>query len=144
MNGLQIEQCLKSDSFAKHTFRGVYSSDQLPKVRVDRLPCAVVANTDPITKPGKHWVAFYIDEHNHAEYFDSYGLKPTLAAFKTFLTRNSVGEWITNDTPLQGAFSSVCGQYCLFYLLHRSRNRSMREIVGMFTEDDKDDNDFIS
>ena len=142
MNGFQIEQCLKSDLFTKQTFQGVFSSDQLPKKRVDHLPCALIANTDPIGKPGTHWVAFYIDENNCGEYFDSYGKQPKLSSFKTFLTRNTSNDWVSNFIPLQGTFSAVCGQYCIFYLLHRSRNMTLQNIVGLFTENDKDFNDF--
>jgi hypothetical protein len=32
-----------------------------------------VCNTDPSTKPGRHWIAIYVDEDGGREYFDSFG-----------------------------------------------------------------------
>ena len=71
-----------------------------------------------------------------------YGLTPKSKHFKNFLKLNS-NKISWNFVPLQGPFSSVCGQYCLFYLLHRSRKWTMQEICGFFTRDDKNSNDFL-
>ena len=142
MDGSQLQTCLKSDRYTAPIFKGVFPSNMLPKQKISRLPCGIIANTDPADKPGEHWVAFYIDINGKAEYFDSYGQRPTLSYFKDFLKLNSKGNYIRNTMPLQGSFSSVCGQYCLFYLLHRSRNWTMGEITGFFTRD-KNSNDFF-
>lgn len=113
MDGQQLEYCLKTDRYTEHIFRGIFAADILPK-RIKDLPCGFIANTDPSHKPGEHWVAFYIDANGNAEYFDSYGVQPKLKHFKNFLEQNSISDYHWNSCPLQGPFSSVCGQYCLF------------------------------
>ena len=71
MNSLEILQALQRLNCRDV---GVYAADRLP--RVWTRSTAIVANTDEHNRPGKHWVAFYIDEHGHGTYFDSYGLPP--------------------------------------------------------------------
>ena len=70
------------------------------------------------------------------DFFDSYGNAPSALAreFEKFLKR-SVDSYSFNDKRLQGDFSTVCGQFCLFYLYHRSRGYDPREIVRMFSKD---------
>ena len=141
MNGSQLEKCLKSDRYTRPIFHGVFPSDVLQKVKIESFPCCLIANTDPSDKSGEHWVAFFIDINGHGEYFDSYGRRPKLKDFKNFLKFNSK-DYRWNSTPLQGPFTTVCGQYCMFYLLHRSRNFTMEEICGFFNKD-KAMNDFL-
>ena len=142
MNGIQLENCMRSDRYTRPIFEGVFAENMLPKQKLKNRPCGLIANTDPSDKPGEHWVAFYFDMNDSVEYFDSYGLTPKSTHFKNFLKLNS-NKISWNSVPLQGPFSSVCGQYCLFYLLHRSRKWTMQEICGFFTRDDKNSNDFL-
>ena len=140
MNTKQIYSVLSQHPITSGVFCGVYASNKLPHTKLERYPAAFVANVDPDTKPGSHWVAFYIQDKWHGEYFDSYGRPPLQKAFIRFLQRNCT-TWVQNRHHLQGAFSSVCGQYVLYYLLHRSQGQSMDHIVNNFVED-KDMNDF--
>ena len=145
MDSLEIVRILKQDRFTKHYFRGVFACDQLPTRYVPR-PSAFVVNTDPSNKPGQHWVAIYITQNGEGEYFDSYGQKPTLPQLKSFLKENA--SLINfNRQPLQGPLSAVCGQYTIFFLLHRCRGSSMRNITHLFSSDKMDNditvNDFI-
>ena len=82
MNTLQIKRALERDTFTKKIFGGVFAADELPKTITS--PCGFVANTDPSTEPGTHWVAFYFPSREKGEFFDStatplniMGLKPT-------------------------------------------------------------------
>ena len=54
--------------------------------------------------------------------------------FLDFMNRNAV-EWEHNKIQLQSAFSTVCGQYCIYFLYHRCRKRSMSSIVNSFVND---------
>ena len=93
-----------------------------------------MANTDPSSKPGTHWVvAFYFPSKERGEFFDSYGHPPNYYndSFKNFLDTHS-HEWSFNNRKLQSGWSDVCGQYCIFYLSHRARGQSMKKIVQLF------------
>ena len=127
MNSLQLERALERNPFTKKTFRGVFAADELPDL--DTFPCGFVANTDPRTEPGTHWVAFYFPSRDKGEFFDSYGYPPEY-----------YGEGFTvydvetiNSHKLQSSWSEVCGHYCIFYLYYRSRRHSMSKIVNMFS-----------
>ena len=68
-------------------------------------------------------------------------LATTHEYFKTFLEDHS-SSFISNKHELQSPWSSVCGQYSLFYALHRRRNIPMSTIINMFT-DNKQWNDML-
>ena len=93
MNTIQIERLLKKDPFAKPVFKKVCTKNQL--LRVD-YPSAYVINSHPCSKPGEHWIAVHFDKHGKGEYFDSYGLHPSMNGLTAFMKRNSNG-WIYNN-----------------------------------------------
>ena len=65
-------------------FVGVFARDELPLI-IDEIPAIIIANTDPSTKSGSHWILFYFDNNGNVEYFDSLGKeKPYLIIIKTF------------------------------------------------------------
>ncbi len=130
MDTAQITHLLQCDPYTQDVFAGVYPRDHLP-CAIKHYPRAYVCNTDPHTEDGEHWVAIYVDEYGRGEFFDSYGLPPLHRTFLKFLNRNC-SSWTFNEKQLQGLTSQVCGQYCVFYLLHRCRGLSMETIVHMF------------
>jgi hypothetical protein len=56
MNTLDIERVIYDDKTCRGLFQGVLSIDTLPPD-----PHLFVCNTDRSNKPGKHWVAIYVD-----------------------------------------------------------------------------------
>ena len=50
------------------------------------------------------------------------------------MNRNAV-EWEHNKIQLQSAFSTVFGQYCIYFSYHRCRKRPMSSIVNSFVND---------
>lgn len=133
MNTQQITRVLQSDRTTRPYFRGVFPSDKLPE-SIQRFPAAFVANVDPEGKPGSHWCAFYFNNEQDGEFFDSYGLKPGdyNSYFQAFLNKHSK-KWSYNQRRLQDFDSNVCGHYCLYYLTYRCRNVSMKTIVDHFS-----------
>ena len=129
MDTLQIKRALEHNTFTKKTFSGVFAADELPEI-IDASPCGFVANTDPSTEPGTHWLAFYYPSRGERGFFDSYGYPPDNygEAFKLY----GVETW--NKRKIQSSWSTVCGQYCIFYLYYKSRGYSMNKIVNMFTD----------
>ena len=84
MNTAEITRALEQDPITSKSFLGVFPSDKLPQP-LDKHPCGFVANTDPSSKPGMHWVAFYFPSEGEGEFFDSYGRSPEYyKSFKNF------------------------------------------------------------
>ena len=135
MNTGQIAYALEQDPKTSKKFCGVFPSDKLPQT-IDKYPCGIVANTDPSTKPGKHWISVYFSSPEKGSWFDSYGKSPKFygAVFTDFLEKHC-DEWDVNDRKLQSNWSDVCGQYCIFFLSHRARGYSMNKIVQLFGKD---------
>lgn len=138
----EIELILKTEPIVKHIFVGVFAINEL-RVAPKQRPCAYVVNTDPISKPGKHWVAIYLTRTMEGEYFGSFGIPPVQPKFRKFLDKNAPEGWLYNDESIQHPFSTVCGEYCVFYLLYRCRGTSMATIVRMFDENNQEDNDIL-
>ena len=70
MNTAQIAYALEQDPKTSKTFCGVFPSDKLPQT-IDKYPCGLVANTDPRTRPGAHWVSILMTSRQNAEWFGS-------------------------------------------------------------------------
>ena len=73
MNTFQLAQVLTNDPFTKGSFSGVYASDELSSIEINKYPKSFVVNTDPMELPGNHWIAIYFHEHMKGEFIDSYG-----------------------------------------------------------------------
>ena len=126
MNGDQIEKILAQSLACTRThFLGVFARDQLPTP--SQYPACFVANTDPISLPGTHWVAFFYVSPTHLEFFDSYGEPPH---FYNFSISNKITTLKSNSRPLQNLRTTVCGQFCIYYLFQRSRSMPMARIVS--------------
>ena len=135
MNTFQLAQVPTKDPFTKGSFSDVYACDELTSMEINKYPKSFVVNTDPMELPCTHWIAIYFNEQMK-EFFDSYGKHPIHynKHFSDFMNRNAV-EWEHNKIQLQSAFSSVCGQYCIYFLYHRCRKRSMSSIANSFVND---------
>jgi hypothetical protein len=118
----------------------VAPSDRLPTVC--SKPYVLVVNTDPSDKPGTHWVAIFINTDGTAEYFDSYGFKPNVSTISKFLQRFKHCRY--NKKRIQGLFSSVCGHYCIYFVLHRWNQVPMEEILNRFSEDCEENDSMIT
>jgi hypothetical protein len=112
-------------------FLGVFPCDILPDV--ETLPAGLVINTHPSTKPGEHWIAIYIDKDGHGDYFDSYGNVPQHKSIISFLNINCPNGWNSNRITLQSVTGETCGQYCVLYLIMRSRGLSNQDYLRMFS-----------
>ena len=130
MNSQQIASILAHKC---RGFYGVFAVNNLPSVLPARRPLIYVCNTDPIGKPGQHWIVICLNSNSTGDYFDSFGRKP-LMAFENFLNRNCVS-WTFNPKQLQSAASRFCGHYCVFYCLYRSIKFKPTTIVNWFSND---------
>ncbi|MCP4344564.1 MAG: hypothetical protein GY795_03435 [Desulfobacterales bacterium] len=119
---------------------GVFPSDRLPKTCNNHT--GFIANTDPAHKPGTHWIAIFVNQDGKAEYFDSFGLKPWVPSISKFLKQYK--ECCYSKKRLQDSLSSVCGHYCLYFLINRWMNVPMEEILQKFTENYERNDDLIT
>jgi len=125
MNTKEIDRFLRR---RLQNFDGVFSIDTLP----DR-PRLLVCNTDPSDKRGRHWVCVYV-ENGRREFFDWFGRRPN-ETFECYLNRHC-SSWSFNERQLQSVISKLCGHYCIYCCICRSRNTELRrKIVRSFTND---------
>ena len=126
MNTLQINRALQNVK----CYGGAFCRDQLPKI--NKLPCVLISNTDPCSKPGQHWVAMHLKANGSGEYFDSYGFPPIHEDLINFLNFNSPSGWSFNKHVYQAMDSDVCGLYCILYTRQKCYLRPFR---NLFTRD---------
>ena len=138
MNADELSTLLKTHPETRNVFVGVAARDTLPKKPRRRRPCAYICNTAKAHPHlGEHWVCFYFKKKAPPEYFDSNGMSPQFASFQRFLG----GYWKENRLMLQSPLSTVCGQYCMFYILMRNKGYTMEEIQSWFSPYDLLKND---
>lgn len=131
MDGYTLEHAMRQDPHATSNFAGVFASDTLPH-RLHHKPCLLIVNTDPIFKPGTHWLAIHIDREGRGTFFDSYGFPPYIPNIKRFLNRMCTS-WKYNHIDLQNLGSTVCGQYCVMFLLYQAHGFSLDRFCKLFT-----------
>ena len=110
-------------------FCGVYPADSISQGN----GCFIL-NTDVEGLPGTHWVwVFRSGRKNY--FFDSYGRHPSF--YHQQLWRQ-FSQYNCNDKRLQGQTSTVCGDWCLLFLKHVSKDRPLssfsENLVAIFAE----------
>lgn len=114
-------------------FLGVFPLDMIPVTALLQYPCCLVVNTKPKDNPGEHWVCIVKTEENRGIYFDSFGYPPSNLP-EIGLVLDSCDEWTYNESRLQSVISTVCGQYCIFFLTHFARGYSMDHITSLIND----------
>ena len=104
----QLKRALERNRDTRHLWRNVVASDMLPR-RIPKRPGIIIANTDPSTRPGQHWVAYYFTD-SCVTYFDSYGRAPASKMMRLRKNQRYFGRRI------QGT-GNMCGEYCLYFVL---------------------------
>ena len=100
---------------------GAFARDQIPDLKHQRRPFALVINTDVATAPGQHWLALYGPcGSSKLEMFDSFGLDPKLYS----LDQSLASSFTFSNRTIQDVSSKVCGHYALLFIYLRSRGRS--------------------
>ena len=138
----QLPCAIRCDDDMNRKIIGVYASNDIPKKKYP-LPYGLIVNTDPHHPPGKHWVAFYIDERGLLETFDSYGIPPSLYSPLMERFMNYFEEQLIKTKRLRGSETRVCGQYCILYLMWRCKGYSMKDIINIFDRNFKMNDQFV-
>lgn len=137
MNTQELVAVLEADMFCRDIPSLVCGRDKLINHSFDEIPI-VISNIDPSRKPGSHWIAIYKTSNSAVEYFDSYGLPPLHTDVNAKLS-STFTNISFNTIQLQGSNTSVCGQYCLVFLLLRVRNYAMNEITDLLSKCDNNE-----
>jgi len=98
MNSHEIDRFLRARLC---DFVGVFSVDNMPEYA--RL---LVCNTDPSDKPGRHWMAIYIED-GCRDLFDSFGHGPNVD-FERYMNSHCMS-WNFNEKRLQSVVREFCG-----------------------------------
>lgn len=138
----EIYAALKTKKETKDSIDRVCAIDELiekNKIKYNSSGITfVVVNLDKSYEAGSHWVALCIpaDEKNIAEYFDSYGNTPN-----ELLSNYLGGKYIMQTRQLQGLTSTICGQWCIYYIWCRCRGYTLSEISNTFKYKSQEEND---
>lgn len=122
MNNLEISNILSGE----HFFGGVYSSNNIPKHIENKF---YVINTQESSLPGNHWVVIYFS--SIPEFFDSLGKSPK--NYDVFFENHLVFNGPTykySTKRVQSANNSLCGLYCIYYCLLRSKGLTFNDIIN--------------
>ena len=107
-------------------FLGCFAEDQLSNLYVRSLPITLIVNFDHSGLDGSHWVAIHI-ERKTLEIFDPLGFNvkrwPRIPYFLLdFLHNFSLHRRVFISGEIQPAKSTLCGFYCIFFVLYRQSN----------------------
>jgi hypothetical protein len=125
-------------------FMGVLMCDEIPTLvsRVKpRSRISFILNSDPSSKPGRHWTACYIDARTSTpspslEYYNSFGDPPSqtfLRDIKKVVDKLNPVQYLRfkiNKIHQQNDHSSSCGYFACHFLIGRYRGEPFKEVSG--------------
>ena len=92
-------------------FNGVYSRDNLPKIKDG----AYIINLDEYSDIGTHWVTLWVKNIN-VTYFDSFGVEHIPKEMKAFIINNNNNNNIKTNIFRIQAYDSMCGYFCIGFI----------------------------
>ena len=104
LSNFEIQKYYENES----SFNGVYSRDNLPKIKDG----AYIINLDEYSDIGTHWVALYV-QNNNVTYFDSFGVEHIPKEIKAFINNKNIK---TNIFRIQAYNSVMCGYFCIGFI----------------------------
>lgn len=126
MNNEEIRKILRKT--LPEYFLDTYASNTIPTQPRHKYPYCLVANTDPLGRKGTHWVAIWVQNASHAEYFDPLGnVRGTPPPIAEYLLRYPQVKG--SDYKIQKPLSISCGPYCIYFLRARAFTRSYEKVV---------------
>ena len=105
-------------------FNGVYSRDNLPKIKDG----AYIINLDEYSDIGTHWIALWVN-NNDVTYFDSFGVEHIPKEIKAFIGNKNIK---TNIFRLQAYDSVMCGYFCIGFIDFMLAGETLTEYTNLF------------
>lgn len=126
MNGRTLTKILHAELGS--AFGGVYPIDEFERLPINRNTqfTAYVVNSDPAHLSGQHWLSVCTNG-KWGEFFDSFGRRPQ-REICTFFKKRGIRNWERNRHRYQSLNSTLCGGYCIRYILARFRRQQIRMI----------------
>lgn len=108
----------------------------------------IVFNTDPSHKPGKHWIAMFIQLNPNQpviSYYDSFAICPPPKAIRDLvdhIKRDMQGtfnrEFVVNCNRVRHQFAETeCGTYSMYFILESLRGKSFNQISNTIILDEE-------
>ena len=117
-------------------FNGVYSRDNLPKIKDG----AYVINLDEYSDIGTHWVALYVGgaspkdvQNNDVTYFDSFRVEHIPKEIKTFIGNKNIK---TNIFTMQVYDSVMYGYFYFGFIDFMLTGNTLTEFTNPFSPND--------
>ena len=107
-------------------FNGVYSRDDLPKLKDG----AYVINLDEYSDVGTHWVALYV-RNDDITYFGSFGVEHIPKEIKTFIGHPCSIK--ANIFRIQAYDSIICGYFCIGSIDFMFSGKTLTEFTNLFS-----------
>ena len=117
-------------------FNGVYSRDNLPKIKDG----AYIINLDEYSDIGTHWVALYVHNDN-VTYFDSFGVEHILKEIKTFIDCSL--SITTNIFRIEAYDSIMCRYSCIGFIDFTLAGKTLTEYENLSSPNNFKENDDI-
>ena len=116
-----MKRSLKNES----RFNGVYSRDNLPKIKDG----AYIINLGEYSDIGTHWVALYVS-NNNVTYFDSFRVEHIPKETKTFISNKNIK---TNVFRIQAYDSIMCGYFCIWFINCMLEGKGLTDFTNLFS-----------
>lgn len=138
----ELLRIISRDKTLSNIFIDVFPVNELPTLHyASNKPLCLIVNTDASNLNGKHWIALYIDKDNVGEVFDSFGQRPP-SYVQRWMNLNT-RFWYYTSLPVQSMYSSFCGLFCIYYLYHKARGKSLANILSDFHPNNLPLNDYV-
>jgi hypothetical protein len=90
----------------------------------------MVVNLEASNRPGSHWVALHFPTRSKVLYFDPYGEPPPKGPIRSYLEQFDRVVVYPNPFVVQSLISSVCADYCIYFVHQCAAGRSYEEILA--------------
>ena len=106
-------------------FLGVFSSDQILRLKFKNFPLSFIVNFEPSCSLGSHWISFWISKEK-IEIFDSLGFDPAAWNYfpreiLQFLSRFQNSHKFKISPTYQSLNSHYCGLFCVYFICSRPK-----------------------
>ena len=117
-------------------FNGVYSRDNLPKIK----DCVYIINLGEYSDIGTHWVALYVHNDDFT-YFDSFGIEHISKEIKIFINNKTIK---TKIFRMQAFDSIMCGYFSIGFIDFMLAGETLTDLRIFFSQNNFKKNDDIT